>query len=51
MNSRSAETVPYRFTLFVVGKEVNSVIAEENLRHICAEHLLKGLARLRSWTS
>ena len=42
MTSAPEQTTSYRFTLFVVGNEVNSVTAEENLRDICAEHLLKG---------
>ena len=42
MESAPGKTVPYRFTLFVVGTEANSVVAEENLRHMCAEHLLQG---------
>lgn len=37
-----AGNIPYRFTLFVVGNEPNSVLAQENLRRICAEHLHKG---------
>jgi circadian clock protein KaiB len=42
VKSATGETVPYRLTLFVFGDEANSVAAEENLRHICAEHLLQG---------
>lgn len=34
--------VPYRFLLFVAGTDPNSVLAEENLRHICAEFLVTG---------
>jgi len=30
---------PYKFTLFVVGKGPNSQQAQDNLDHICAEHL------------
>ena len=32
----------FRFTLFVVGHEPNSVRARENLNVICAEHLSTG---------
>ena len=42
MNSVTERTRPYRFMLFVVGNEPNSALAQENLRHICAEHLRKG---------
>jgi circadian clock protein KaiB len=42
MTGTVSEAVPYRFLLFVAGKEPNSVLAEENLRHICAEFLKKG---------
>ena len=42
MNSASAQTIPYRFILFVVGNEPNSVLARENLRHICAEYMREG---------
>ena len=42
MNSATAQTRPYRFMLFVVGSEPNSAMAQENLRHICAEHMQKG---------
>jgi hypothetical protein len=41
--SRPGETTPdYRFILFVVGTEPNSVLARENLVHICAEYLASG---------
>jgi len=33
---------PYRLTLFVVGKDANSILAQENLRHISAEYLNRG---------
>jgi protein-disulfide isomerase len=42
MSSVSAPTTPYRFTLFVVGNETNSVLAQQNLLHVCAEYLAKG---------
>ena len=42
MNSAPAQTIPYRFALFVVGNEHNSMLAQENLRHICAEYLRLG---------
>ena len=42
MNSASKPTIPYRFILFVVGNEANSLLAQENLRHICAEYLREG---------
>ena len=42
MNNASVRTPPYRFTLFVVGNEPNSLLAKENLDHICAEYLREG---------
>jgi circadian clock protein KaiB len=35
----SGSVEPYRFILFVVGNGRNSQQAQENLNHICAEHL------------
>ncbi len=41
--SRPVERRPaYLFLLFVVGTEPNSVLARENLEHICAEYLASG---------
>jgi hypothetical protein len=42
MVSTNPTEVPYRFLLFVAGGEPNSALAAENLRHICAEFLVKG---------
>ena len=42
MTSEAARPVVYRFTLFVVGDEPNSVLARENLKNICAEFLAQG---------
>lgn len=42
--TRPESTVrPYRLTLFVAGMNPNSVLAQENLRHICAEYLQDGV--------
>ena len=30
---------PFKFFLFVAGQEPNSVLAEQNLRRLCQEHL------------
>jgi circadian clock protein KaiB len=39
MNRASDQTNVYRFVLFVAGNEPNSVLARENLDHLCKEHL------------
>jgi len=39
MNKASAQTNAYRFVLFVADNEPNSVLARENLNHICKEFL------------
>jgi circadian clock protein KaiB len=38
---------PYRFVLFVVGDDLNSKLAQDNLRHICAEYLQKGTCTVK----
>jgi hypothetical protein len=38
----TAASSRFRFTLYVVGNEANSLLAQENLRHICAECLQDG---------
>ena len=47
MSAAAAKTVPYRFTLFVVGDEANSHLAQENLRTICAEYLRDGVCTIK----
>jgi circadian clock protein KaiB len=42
MKTAPAVTTPYRFTLFVVGNEPNSLRAIENLEHISGEYLRNG---------
>jgi hypothetical protein len=38
----AARGTPFRLTLFIVGKDPNSLLAQENLRNLCAEHLSVG---------
>ncbi|MDD5224864.1 MAG: circadian clock KaiB family protein [bacterium] len=42
MNKSSDPTGAYRFVLFVADNEPNSVLAKENLEHICKEYLHAG---------
>lgn len=42
MKAPTPRGTPFRLTLFVVGKDPNSLLAQENLRNICAEHLSLG---------
>lgn len=37
----------YKFTLFVVGKGPNSLLAQENLKRICAEYLQAGTCTVK----
>ena len=37
----------HKFILFVVGKGPNSQLAENNLRHICAEYLRAGTCTVK----
>jgi hypothetical protein len=39
MNKASTQPQSYSFTLFVADNEPNSVLARENLNHICKEHM------------
>ncbi|MBI5845111.1 MAG: circadian clock protein KaiB [Deltaproteobacteria bacterium] len=38
-NSPATACEPFKFILFVAGQELNSVLAGENLRRLCQEHL------------
>jgi hypothetical protein len=40
---RSGKSVPYLLTLFVAGQDPNSMVAQDNLQHICAEYLNAGV--------
>ncbi|RJO66053.1 MAG: circadian clock protein KaiB [Myxococcales bacterium] len=42
MNNTPAKTTPFRFVLFVAGNDTNSMLARDNLNHICAEYLRVG---------
>ncbi|MFO0750513.1 MAG: circadian clock KaiB family protein [Myxococcota bacterium] len=33
---------PYQLTLFVAGQHANSILAQRNLEHMCAEYLREG---------
>ncbi len=37
----------FKFTLFVVGMGPNSLLAQDNLKHICAEYLRAGTCSIR----
>jgi hypothetical protein len=47
MKTAAEETKAFRFTLFVVGDEPNSVLARQNLLNICDEHLRAGTCTVR----
>lgn len=42
MKQPARKATGFRLTLFVVAEDPNSRLAEENLRHICAEYLVGG---------
>ena len=42
MSQPKPQSARFKLTLFVVANDPNSMLAEENLRHICAEYLRDG---------
>ncbi len=47
MSQPKPQAARFKLTLFVVANDPNSMLAEENLRHICAEYLRAGECTVR----